>query len=139
MKTKHPSIITNRRARYDYTLGQELTVGLILTGPEVRAIRDRRVHLKGTFVTIKDNQLFLNNLTLSTTSARPIKLLATRRQITLLAREKLSGLTIIPTKLIPTSHFIKLVIALARGKKKYDKRETIKLRDLSRENHTHPN
>ena len=122
----------NRRAHYDYQLGEELTVGMSLSGLEVRAIRDHRVQLKGAFVTIRNNELWLNNLTLGADTARNIKLLATKRQITALNREKIAGSTIVPVRLLGGSRYIKLVIAVGKGKKKYDKRETIKKRDLDR-------
>lgn len=123
----------NRRARYDYTLEDNLTVGMILTGPEVRAIRDHHAQLKGTYVNIRNGELFLLNLTLKSDTARDIKLLATRRQIAALTSTKTAGSTIVPTLLLPAGRHIKLEIAVGRGKKKYDKRETIKKRDLERE------
>lgn len=122
----------NRRARYDYALGDELMVGMVLTGDEVRLIRDHHVQLKGSFVTIKDNELWLNNLTLGAENVRNIKLLATRKQINAFAKQKVAGYTIVPVKLLGGGRHIKLVIALGRGKKKYDKRETIKKRDIER-------
>ena len=132
-KQKIPETVTlNRRAHYDYQLGEELTVGMSLSGLEVRAIRDHRVQLKGAFVTIRNNELWLNNLTLGADTARNIKLLATKRQITALNREKIAGSTIVPVRLLGGSRYIKLVIAVGKGKKKYDKRETIKKRDLDR-------
>ena len=133
-KPKTPATVTvNRRARYDYHLGDELTVGMVLAGPEVRLIRDHHVQLRGAFVTIRDRELWLNNLTLGAETAANIKLLATRRQIAELQRAKQAGLTIVPTRLLAGGRHIKLVIATARGKKKYDKRQTIKHRDLDRE------
>ena len=132
-KQKIPETVTlNRRAHYDYQLGEELTVGMSLSGLEVRAIRDHHVQLKGAFVTIRNNELWLNNLTLGADTARSIKLLATKRQITALNREKIAGSTIVPVRLLGGSRYIKLVIAVGKGKKKYDKRETIKKRDLDR-------
>ena len=132
-KQKRPETVTlNRRAHYDYQLGEELTVGMSLSGLEVRAIRDHHVQLKGAFVTIRNNELWLNNLTLGVDTARNIKLLATKRQITALNREKIAGSTIVPVRLLGGSRYIKLVIAVGKGKKKYDKRETIKKRDLDR-------
>ena len=126
------SVTVNRKAHYDYFLGDELTVGMSLTGPEVRSIRDHHVQLKGAFVTIRDNELWLNNLTLGADTARNIKLLATRKQIDSLIREKVTGSTIVPVKLLGGSRHIKLTIAIGKGKKKYDKRETIKKRDIAR-------
>ena len=127
-----PSVTVNRKAHYDYVLGDELTVGMVLTGNEVRLIRDHHVQLKGSFVTIKDNELWLNNLTLGAETTRNIKLLATRKQIEALSREKVAGSTIVPVKLMGGLRHIKLVIAVGKGKKKYDKRETIKKRDIER-------
>ncbi len=122
----------NRRARYDYALGDELEVGMVLSGDEVRSIRDHHVQLKGSFVTVKDGELWLNNMTLGAETAKNVKLLATKKQIAALMREKVTGSTIVPVKLLGGKRFIKLVIAVGRGKKKYDKRETIKRRDIER-------
>ena len=126
------SVTVNARARYDYELGDELVCGMALSGPEVRSIRDHHVQLKGSFVTIRGGELWLNNLTLGADTARNIKLLATRKQINSLIREKVAGSTIVPVKLLGGSRHIKLVIAVGKGKKKYDKRETIKKRDIER-------
>lgn len=132
-KQKTGDMVTvNRRAHYDYQLGDELVAGMSLTGDEVRSIRDHHVQLKGSFVTIKNDELWLNNLTLGADTARNIKLLATRKQISALAREKVAGSTIVPVKLLGGDRHIKLVIAVGKGKKKYDKRETIKKRDFER-------
>ena len=134
MKKKQPtdSVTVNRRAHYDYQLGDELSVGMVLSGPEVRSIRDHHVQLKGSFVTIRDGELWLNNLTLGADTARNIKLLATKKQIHALEKEKVAGSTIVPVRLLGGSRHIKLVIAVGKGKKKYDKRETIKKRDIDR-------
>ncbi len=132
-KKKVPDSVTvNRRARYDYHLGDELSCGMELSGPEVRSIRDHHVQLKGSFVTIRNGELWLNNLTLGAETARNIRLLATRKQIAALEKEKVAGSTIVPVKLLAGGRYIKLVIALGKGKKKYDKRETIKKRDFER-------
>lgn len=137
--------VLNRRARFDYELLDELVVGIALTGPETRAARDSHVQLKGTFVTIRNNELWLNNATFSiklqkkgdpnahTLDTSPRKLLATRKQITDLAAKKQAGMSIVPTKLLTGGRYIKLVIALGKGKKNYDKRETLKRRDQDRD------
>ena len=126
------SVTVNRRAHFDYQLGEELSCGMALSGPEVRLIRDHHVQLKGSFVTIRNGELWLNNLTLGADTARNIKLLATKKQIHALEREKIVGSTIVPVKLLGGGRHIKLVIAVGKGKKKYDKRETIKKRDIDR-------
>lgn len=132
-KKKLPSsVVVNRKAHFDYVLGDELTCGMVLTGPEVRLIRDHHVQLKGAFVTLRQGELWLNNLTLGADTERNIKLLATKRQLLDLARAKQDGFQIVPIKLLGGSRHIKLVIATGRGKKKYDKRESIKQRDISR-------
>ena len=137
--------ILNRRARFDYALDDEIIVGLSLTGVEVRAARDGHVQLRGSFVTIKNNELWLNNASFSlrlnergNASARsidtsPRKLLARRKQIDQLVAQKQKGQSIVPLRLLTNGRFIKLAIALGTGKKRYDKRETIKRRDHDRD------
>ena len=132
-KSKTPATVTvNRRARFDYQLGDELSCGLVLTGPEVRLIRDHHVQLKGSFVTLRNGELWLNNLTLGADTARTLKLLATKKQLQTLARAKQDGLQFVPVRLLAGGRYIKLIIATGKSKKKYDKRETIKQRDLAR-------
>ena len=131
-KAQNP-VSVNRRASFDYHLGDKLICGMALSGPEVRLIRDHHLQLKGSFITLRNNELWLNNLTLGAETARNIKLLATKKQILSLQKSKLLGNTIVPTKLFGGSRHIKLEIALASGKKKYDKRLSIKHRDLDRE------
>ncbi len=136
--------VVNRRARYDYELGDEIVAGLVLTGPEVRAARDGHVQLKGSFVSLKDGELWLNNASFSlklnekgqnsrTVDSRPRKLLASRRQIDSFTASKAAGMSIVPVKLVTSGRYLKVVIALGKGKKRYDKRETIKRRDQDRD------
>jgi SsrA-binding protein len=147
-KKKSPAqskAVLNRRARFDYELGEEIVTGLVLTGPEVRAARDSHVQLKGTFVTIRNDELWLNNASFSlklnqkgdpsarTIDTAPRKLLASRKQIDSLIVKRKEGMSIIPVKLLTSGRFIKLVIALGKGKKNYDKRETLKRRDQERD------
>lgn len=139
-----PSIL-NRRARFDYELGDELVVGMELTGPEVRAARDGHVQLKGAYVAVRNSELWLQNASFSlklnqaghlgarSIDDTPKKLLAKRREIDNLVAQKKQGMTIVPTKLLTQGRFIKLVIAMGKGKKNYDKRETLKRRDQDRE------
>ena len=132
-KKAQNQVSVNRRASFDYHLGDKLICGMALSGPEVRLIRDHHLQLKGSFINLRNNELWLNNLTLGAETARNIKLLATKKQILSLQKSKLLGNTIVPTKLFGGSRHIKLEIALASGKKKYDKRLSIKHRDLDRE------
>ena len=140
-----PKSILNRRASFDYALDEDLIVGIALTGPETRAARDGHVQLKGAFVSIRNDELWLNNASFSlklnkrgepgarSLDTSPRKLLAKRKQIEDLANRKKAGMSIIPTKMLTNGRFIKLVIALGKGKKNYDKRETLKRRDQERE------
>ena len=141
---KQPSAIVNRRASFDYTLGDTITVGVVLTGREVRASRDSRVQLKGSFVTVRQNELWLNNASFSlvlnskgqsetTVDTSPRKLLASRKEIDELYARKQEGMTIVPLRLLTQGRYIKLVIALGKGKKNYDKRQAIKKRDQARD------
>ena len=132
-KKAQNQVSVKRRASFDYHLGDKLSCGMALSGPEVRLIREHHLHLQGSFITLRNNELWLNNLTLGAETARNIKLLATKKQILSLQKSKLLGNTIVPTKLFGGSRHIKLEIALASGKKKYDKRLSIKHRDLDRE------
>ena len=117
-KKKVPDSVTvNRRAHYDYQLGDDLSCGMALSGPEVRLIRDHHVQLKGSFVTIRNNELWLNNLTLGADTARNIKLLATKKQIASLVKEKVAGSTIVPVKLLGGGRHIKLVIAVGKARR----------------------
>lgn len=127
-----PSVTVNRRARFDYQLGDELSCGMLLSGPEVRLIRDHHVQLKGSFVTIRSGELWLNNLTLGADTSRNIKLLVTKKQLAQLERARQTGLQLVPVRLLGGARYIKLVIATGKSKKKYDKRETIKQRDITR-------
>lgn len=144
---KKPSAIVNKRATFDYAISSddELVTGISLTGPETRAARDGHIQLKGAFVTVRDNELWLNNASFSlkineknkvgarTIDTAPRKLLAKRKQIDELYARKQSGMTIVPLRLLTHGRYIKLVIALGKGKKNYDKRETLKRRDQERE------
>ena len=151
--TKAPANIVNRRASFDYQLDDDLVVGLELTGAETKSARLGHVQLRGSYVVPKTNQstgkteLFLINASFSlanhtakvygqpttTVDTRARRLLAKRREIDRLVEQKNTGQTIVPTKLLTTGRYVKLVIALGKGKKRYDKRETIKRREASRE------
>ncbi len=145
MKKPNEHAILNRRARYDYELGDEFVVGVVLNGPEVRAARDNHVQLKGSYVTVKNDELWLTNASFSvkhnqkgesesvTVNTLPRKLLAHRKEIERMLESKKAGMTIVPLKLLSHGRHIKLVIALGRGKKHYDKRQAIKKRDQARE------
>jgi len=141
---KRPQIkrIINRRARFDYELGDSLIVGMQLSGAETKALRQGHGQLRGAFVNVKDNELWLVNAQINSTSGvlipedeqtRSRKLLAKRREIDALIAAKTQGRTIVPLELITTGRYLKLRIAVGKGLKRYDKRENIKRRDQQRE------
>ncbi len=134
--------ITNRRARHDYELGDSLLVGIELTGAEVKNLRMGHGQLRGAYVTVKDGELFIINATINGTHGAPLdenqqtrtrKLLAKRREINKLIEQKQQGKTIVPLEILTKGRFIKVRIAIGKGKKLYDKRQTLKARDQSRQ------
>jgi SsrA-binding protein len=136
-----PKKITNRRARHDYELGDSLVVGLELMGAEVKSLRMGHGHLRGAYVTVKQEELFLINATIAGTNGIPIsendqtrarKVLAKRREIEALIAGKQQGKTIVPLEILTGGRFIKLRISVGRGKKLYDKRQSMKTRDEKR-------
>jgi len=141
-KSHTPKKIINRRARYDYELGDSLVVGLELTGAEVKSLRMGHGQLRGAYVTIKDNELWLINSQITGGGAvmvpeyeqtRSRKVLAKRKEIDGLIAAQHQGSTIVPLELLTGGRYIKLRIAVGRGKKRYDKREAIKRRQEERE------
>ena len=145
MKKKHPSHqtkqIVNRRARHDYELGDSLVVGIALTGAETKSLRLGHGQLRGAYVMAKDNELWLVNAAINGTNGIPItdtdqtrnrRLLAKRREIDALVEAKQQGRTIVPLEMLTGGRYIKLRIAIGRGKKNYDKRQTLKKRDEQR-------
>ena len=133
--------ITNRRASHDYELGDSLVAGLELSGAETKALRMGHGQLRGAYVTVKQGELFLINATISGTSGIPIsesdqtrarKLLAKHREIEALMEAKQQGKTIVPLEILTGGRYIKLRLSVGRGKKRYDKRQTLKARDDAR-------
>ncbi|MEK7561823.1 MAG: SsrA-binding protein SmpB [Patescibacteria group bacterium] len=141
-KTQPTGKITNRRARFDYELGDSLIVGIALTGAETKALRMGHGQLRGAYVTDKGGELWLINAQITgdsgvlideSTKTRSRKLLAKRSEIDKLLAAKGQGMTIVPLEVLNRGHYIKLKIALGRGKKRYDKRETLKRRQEERD------
>jgi SsrA-binding protein len=134
--------IQNRRARFDYELGDSLVVGIALTGAETKSLRLGHGQLQGAYVTVKEGELLLINAAIQGSRGIPIsesdqtrarKLLAKKREIAELIEAKQQGRTIIPLEILTQGRYIKLRIAAGRGKKQYDKRETIKKREQQRQ------
>jgi len=129
MAKKKPAVkssITNRRARHDYDLGDSLVVGLELTGRETKSLRMGHGQLRGAYVTVKDDQLYLINAAVNGSSGIPIpeeeqtrarRLLAKRREIDALIEGKQQGKTIVPLEILTRGRYIKLRISIGRGKR----------------------
>jgi SsrA-binding protein len=141
-KRDQSKAIRNRRASFDYELGDSLVVGLELTGRETKALRMGQGSLKGAYVTVKNDELYLLNALVGHVpginlaedeKTRTRKLLAKRREIEALIEAKQQGRTIVPTEILTGGRYIKLRIAVGKGKKRYDKRQTMKKRDETRE------
>lgn len=133
--------ISNRRARHEYALGDGLVVGIELTGAETKSLRRGHGQLQGAYVTVKDDQLWLVNATINgdkgiqiseADQTRSRRLLAKRKEIDELIAKKQQGNTIIPLEILTRGRYVKLRLASGRGKKRYDKRQTLKKRDEQR-------
>lgn len=134
--------IQNRRARFDYNVEETYVAGLVLTGAETKALRLGRGQLHGAYVTVKEGELWLINAKIigdgkiripEQGQDRARKLLIKKKELELLQAAKQQGRTIVPLELLTRGRYIKVRIAIAKGKKKYDKRQTIKKRDQDRE------
>ena len=138
------NLADNKKAFFDYEILEKLEAGIMLSGQETKSVRNGQASMKGTFVTFHNNDAYLTNMNISPyKQAGPLpdyepnksrRLLLHKREIEYL-REKSQeqGLTIVPLRVYTKNRFIKIEIAIARGKKQYDKRETIKKRETDRE------
>ena len=145
MDRKSPNInIKNRRASFDYIVTETFTAGIVLTGTEIKSIRQSKASLVDTYCTFINEELWVKNMHVAEyfygsynnhVARRDRKLLLERKELRRLKETvKNPGFTIVPMRLfINEKGLAKLVIALARGKHEYDKRESIKERDDKRE------
>jgi SsrA-binding protein len=140
-------ISNNRKANFEYFLLDKFEAGIVLHGSEVKSLRSNQVSLEDAFVVVRGTNVWLKNLYIkpyekaTSFSVDPRidrKLLLNKKEILKLEREtKNDGLTIIPTKIYFSNNLVKLEIAVAKGKKLYDKRESIKQKELAREKSKH--
>ena len=134
--------VLNRKARFDYEILEEYEAGIVLTGTEIKSVRNGQVNLKDSYAIIRGNEIFLLSTHISRyeegnifnhDETRTRKLLLHKKEILKLDEKiKLQGLTLVPLKLYFKKNKAKVLIGLARGKKNYDKRETMKERDIKR-------
>ena len=117
-------MILNKKAKFEFEFVDKYDAGIMLTGPDVKAIREGKFSLVDAYCIFQSNELFMNNK----------KLLLKRRELTKLQKSLIKGFSIIPYKIYENERGIfKMEVYLAKGKKLYDKRETIKQRDIQRD------
>jgi SsrA-binding protein len=137
------NIAENRKAHHDYHLLETFEAGLVLLGTEVKAIREGRVNLRDSFARVEEGEVFIYNMNISAYShsgyaahepLRRRKLLLHRNEIRkLIGRTVEKGMTLVPVRMYFKNGRVKVAVSLAKGKKEYDKRETIKRREADRE------
>ena len=143
-KRKSNVNIKNKRATFDYIISDTYTAGIVLTGTEIKSIRESRASLVDTYCTFINNELWVKNMHVADyfygsynnhSTRRDRKLLLERKELRKLQQvAKVPGFTIVPVRLfINEKGLAKLVIGVARGKREYDKRESLKERDDKRE------
>jgi SsrA-binding protein len=134
--------VSNRRARFDYELGASLIVGLQLTGAETKALRLGQGKITGSYITVKNGELWLVGAQITGNRAvyiepsdqmRDRKLLAHKNELANLTEARKQGSTIVPIELLTGGRYLKLKIATGKGRKRYDKREVIKKRQQQRD------
>lgn len=136
-------VCQNRKAQYDYAIDEVLEAGIVLLGPEVKSLRDGRASLVDSYARVKKGEVFLHNMHITPypfaqhvqqDPLRVRKLLLSKKQIKqLIGKTEEKGYTLVPTKVYFTRGMAKVEIALAKGKRKYDKRRALKEKDLKRE------
>ncbi len=135
--------IHNRKAKYDYEITDTIEAGIVLTGTEIKSIRNGHAQLKDSYAIIRNNECYLLNAHISIykegnifnhDETRTRKLLLHKKEILKLNDKiRLEGYTLVPLKLYFKANHAKILLGVAKGKKNYDKRETIKKRDTERE------
>ena len=139
----HKVIVSNRKARHDYSIIDTYEAGLVLVGTEVKSLRAGKASLQEAFATVDDGEVWLRNVHIPENvqgtwtnhmPRRTRKLLLHRREIEkLIGKTKESGLSLVPLSLYFKDGKVKVEIALAKGKKSYDKRQDLAKRDANRE------
>jgi SsrA-binding protein len=138
------AVATNRKAFHDYFIEEKFEAGIVLQGTEVKSLRDGRVNLQDSYASVRDSEVFLHNCHISPYShgnimnhdpTRVRKLLLHKKEINkLMGKTQQKGLTIIPLRIYFSKRgHAKVELGLAKGKKLYDRRESIKAREAGRE------
>lgn len=133
--------VENRKVKFEYHILETYTAGIVLKGTEIKSIRNRKISMSDSYCYFNNGELFVKNILISETqdafthdSKRDRKLLLKKKELYRLSNNLVKGLSILPYKIFMNDRgIVKVEIVLGRGKKLYDKRETIKERDISRE------
>jgi len=134
----------NRKAYFNYEILEKFDAGMVLTGQEVKSIKSGRINLAGSYVVLKDSEVYLigasippyqpQNAPADYDPSQSRKLLLNKKEINyLIGKSAERGLTLVPLKVYTKNRRIKLEFGVGKGKKKFDKRETIKKREMERE------
>jgi SsrA-binding protein len=142
-RDREKDVAVNRRAYHDYFIDEKYEAGVMLTGTEIKSVRNGRANLRDGYVRIDNGEAWLENVHISPYAQgnvmnqeplRPRKLLLHRKEISsLIGKVKQKGYTLIPLRVYITRNRAKVEVGLARGKRQYDKREAIAARDAKRE------
>jgi SsrA-binding protein len=142
-REREKDVAVNRRAYHDYFIDEKYEAGVMLSGTEIKSVRNGRANLRDGYVRIDNNEAWLENVHISPYAqgnvmnqepVRPRKLLLHRKEIaSLIGKVKQKGYTLIPLRVYITRNRAKVEVGLGRGKRQYDKREAIAARDAKRE------
>ena len=135
--------IINRKAKFDYFIEEEYEAGIVLTGTEIKSVRNGHCNIKDSYGIIRNHEVFLLNMYIGQykegnlfnhNETRSRKLLLHKKEIKRLEQAvDTQGLTLVPLKVYFKDNILKVLLGVCRGKKNFDKRETIKQRDINRE------
>jgi SsrA-binding protein len=137
------TLATNKKAYFDYEILEKLEAGIVLSGMEIKAVKTGKANLAGSFAIVRNNEAYLLNLSIAPYQPKNInfayipdrtrKLLLHKKQITyLLSKKKQKNLTLIPLRMYNKNGLVKIELGLAKGKKKFDKRESLKKKEIKR-------
>ena len=141
--TEDKPLAQNKKARHDYEIFETFEAGIVLTGTEIKAIRQSKIQLRDGFARVKDGEVWLANVHIApfeegnrfnVDELRTRKLLFKKKEISKIQKSLTeTGITFVPLKVYLKNGFAKVLMGLARGKKEYDKRETIKRREHNKD------
>ena len=142
-KVKDNVVAQNKKAHYDYEITETFEAGIVLTGTEIKSVRQARINIRDGFARVRNGEVWLSNVHISpfdegniwnVDPTRSRKLLLHKKQIAKIEAEiSQAGMSFVPLRVYIKDGFVKVLMGLAKGKKNYDKRETIKRREQNRD------